>query len=360
MSTRTRILEHIGVHRYWLVVLLPLLMPLAWSLRDVPGFSEWFAWLPTVVLFGILPLLDVMIGPDVAPRGQAAGDWYPRRLVPLLAAVVFAAVLAWSLWVFATHPHRFGWLAACGWALALGDLGGTVAINVAHELVHRRRRWERALGGLLLSLVGYGGFKIEHTRWHHVHVATERDPSSAPLGRTIYAQVPFAIWHNTRHAARLATAGAKQRGRPVPWLLNEFNGWMAVSMLVGVTVAVMLGGAALVLFIAQGLLAISLLEVINYIEHYGLRRGRQADGRYERPGPAHSWDADFWLSNSLLLALPRHADHHANPGRSFDALELADSAPRLPLGYASLVTLTLCPPLWRRLVHPRLPSPAVG
>jgi alkane 1-monooxygenase len=97
-----------------------------------------------------------------------------------------------------------------------------------------------------------------------------------------------------------------------------------------------------------------LLEVVNYLEHYGLARQKRPDGRYERTGPEHSWNSNNVASNVLLYHLQRHSDHHANPTRRFQALRHFDQAPQLPTGYAGMILLALIPPLWRRVMDERL------
>ena len=171
-------------HSYWLLVLLPLLMPASLALRDWPGMSTLFAWMPLVVLYGVLPLLDLLIGRDAVNPELGKGGIYPDVLIPVAAAFVFLPVLAWSVWVAGNLSGEWSIAALVGWTVSLGDIGGIAAINVAHELIHRRNRFLQGLGGLLLSSVLYPGFKLEHPKWHHVKVATPDDPSSAARGTT--------------------------------------------------------------------------------------------------------------------------------------------------------------------------------
>jgi alkane 1-monooxygenase len=98
----------------------------------------------------------------------------------------------------------------------------------------------------------------------------------------------------------------------------------------------------------------SLLEVVNYLEHYGLLRQKREDGRYERCRPEHSWNSNNVASNVLLYHLQRHSDHHANPTRRYQALRHVEEAPQLPTGYAGMIVLAWIPPLWRRVMDPRL------
>jgi len=343
-------------HAYWLVVALPLLMPLAWSLRGLPGGPGWFAWFPIAFLYGLLPLLDALLGRDGHNPEVKGGAAYPDLLIPLLGAGVYVLVLIWSLALVGREGAAWSSLVLAGWTLSLGSVGGVLAINISHELIHRREPALQRLGGILLSCVCYAGFKLEHPKWHHVKVATPDDPSSAALGTTVYTQVPRALLMNTIRAWRLAVQRARQKGRQFPWLRNELTGVWALSLGLFAACWLTCGSRAAAVFLGQSLVAASLLEVINYVEHYGLRR-RKLDGeRYEPPSVAHSWNADFWLSNAILLQLQRHPDHHVHPTRPFSELQTVADAPQLPLGYSALTLVAFCPPLWRRLIHPRLPE----
>lgn len=341
-------------HSYWLLVLLPLLMPAGLALRALPGMGSLFAWVPLLVLFGLLPVLDVLIGRDAVNPDTGKSSSYPEVLIPVAVSLVYIPVLAWSVWIAGTRSSDWSTIALAGWTLSLGDIGGIAAINVAHELIHRRKKSLQALGGVLLSCALYPGFKLEHPRWHHVKVATPEDPSSAAKGTTVYGQIPRAMFLNTIRAWRLAVENASEQGRALPLIQHELTGWWLLSLLLAVLAVTFAGLTGLVIFICQGLLAISLLEVINYIEHYGLRREMIREGRYEPPTIEHSWNSNFWLSNVILLQLQRHPDHHIHPGRPFTQLQNVREAPQLPSGYAALSIIALFPPLWRKLMHPRL------
>jgi alkane 1-monooxygenase len=319
-----------------------------------------FAWLPLLVLYGVIPALDLLIGRDLHNPEPGQRRWYPDTLIPVVAGVCFLAVLAWSLAMVPAVLAAAGPVALLGWLLSLGDVSATVGINVAHELIHRRARVLRGLGGLMLASVWYGGFKLEHPRWHHVHVATPKDPSSAEVGATVYGQVPRALWLNSVQAWKLGTGLARKQHRPWPWLFHEVAGWFAVSLGLTVMAGLAWGWLAAAVLVAQGVIAAALLEVINYVEHYGLRRAKRQDGRYVPPGVTHSWDCDYWLSNAMLIQLPRHADHHTHPQREFSHLQKNPESPLLPLGYPLLVLIAMLPPLWRRVVHPHLPAQAEG
>lgn len=334
---------------YWLVFSVPALMPLSWALIQATDSFAWSA-LPIAWLYGALPVLDWWIGRDREAPVAAQDHWLNRRFIPWLCLPVQLVVVFGSLAVLPEFP----WWAAVLWLLSLGYVGGVLAINVGHELIHRRSRIDRTVGGLLLSSVNYATFKIEHVRGHHVWVATEHDPSTARRGDTVYRFVPRALWRNTVQAWTLEAKRLERFGKSPISLENELIRWQIVVIVFAGCAWMMAGWLGLLGFFAQGLAAAATLEIINYVEHYGLERRRLDNGRYEPPTPMHSWNADYWLGNGILLQLQRHSDHHANPTRPYTTLRSHPEAPQLPLGYSALLPITLVPPLWRRLIHPRL------
>jgi alkane 1-monooxygenase len=114
------------------------------------------------------------------------------------------------------------------------------------------------------------------------------------------------------------------------------------------------GPGILPYLVLQAVAGIWLLEMVNYLEHYGMLRQKTRTGRYERVDPSHSWNSNNIGTNVLLYHLQRHSDHHANPTRRYQALRDFDSAPVLPTGYAGMMLLSWVPPLWRRIMDPRV------
>ena len=341
---------------FLLVFVVPALMPLAAWLGALSGRPDALAWFPLFFLFVLLPLADYAIGhdpvnvPAAREREVSLNAWF--RALTLACLPVQLALLAWSGWHF-TQAGFGGWGAA-GWLLSQGVVGGILAINTAHELIHKDGRLEPFTGGLLLASVGYHGFKIEHLRGHHVHVSTPEDASSARFGQSLWHFLPRAMWRNTLNAWRLEARRLRGLGRP-PWhWRNEMTGWTLAWLSLALAFLAWLGPAGLAFFLLQGLFAAGSLEIINYIEHYGLERQRLPDGRYERTTHLHSWNSDYALSNLLLFQLQRHSDHHAFPKRRYPVLRHHADSPQLPGGYAAMFVLALFPPLWRRAIDPRV------
>jgi alkane 1-monooxygenase len=341
---------------FLLVFVVPALMPAAAWLGVASGQPDAAAWFPMFVLFVLLPAADTLLGHDpgnVAPEDEVAvanSRWFVA--LTLLAVPVQALLLAWSAAWFV--EAGYGPVGVAGWLLSQGVVGGILAINTAHELIHKNGRVERAAGGLLLASVGYHGFKVEHLRGHHVHVGTPADASTARRGQSLWRFLPAAMWRNSVAAWRLEALRLRNAGLS-PWhWRNELLGWSALWLALLVAFAAAWGVMGGVFFVVQGLVAAATLEVINYIEHYGLERRRLADGRYERVLPAHSWNSDYALSNLMLFHLQRHSDHHAFPKRRYAVLRHCEDAPQLPGGYAAMFVLAWFPPLWRRWIDPRV------
>jgi alkane 1-monooxygenase len=314
------------------------------------------AWWPLAVIFGLVPLLDLACGldrrnPDAADAAVlAARRWF--RVLTWLCLPVWLVLLAYAMHQFRVQP--LGLAGRVGWLLSTGVIGGILAINVAHELIHKSGRLEPLLGGIALTSVGYFGFKIEHLRGHHVRVGTPADASSADLGESVYPFMLRALLRNPLEAWRLERERLERRGLPVLSWHNEMLRWSALWLAFLAAAMAWAGVTGALFFLAQGVIAAASLEVINYIEHYGLRRRRDADGHYERVTHLHSWNASQRLTNWLLFQLQRHSDHHAHARRRYQVLVHHADSPQLPAGYAGMFVLALVPPLWRRVMDPRV------
>lgn len=325
----------------------------AWSLTQGP----WAPALVPLVVFGAIPLLDQWIGPDPTESNPDPRlDGWLRVWVP-----VQLGLLAVSLWVARDlAPGPAALLAVC-----LGIVTGAGGINVAHELVHRADKRDRALGEVLLVSVTYTWFAVEHVLGHHRWVATPKDPATARRGETVYGFVPRSIVGGLRSFWNIERDLTERRGIPW-WSLRDRRTRYALTLVVVYAALASWGGLPAVLFFAgQSLVAVCLLEIINYVEHYGLSRAQTQDaaghgGEYERVSPHHSWNSNHWLTGAFLFNLPRHADHHAYAARPFHALRAWTGAPELPFGYATMVLVALVPPVWFALMDRRVDALATA
>jgi len=312
-------------------------------------------WSGPIFIFGIVPLLDTLIGKDgknppdsiIAALEQ---DHYYRWCVYLFLPLQFAS-LVWACALWSSGTLRT--LDALGLAITLGMVGG-VGINAAHELGHKSEKLERWLSKITLAQTGYGHFYVEHNRGHHVRVATPEDPSSSRLGESFWLFLPRTVAGSVLSAWEIEKNRLKRKGKPALCVQNDLiNAWAMTAALYGGLTAVF-GISILPWLLLQAIVAFTLLEVVNYLEHYGLARRKQPDGRYEPCAPRHSWNSNNVASNVLLYHLQRHSDHHAYPSRRYQVLRTLDEAPELPSGYGAMAVIAVLPPLWRRIMDPRV------
>lgn len=342
--------------RYWwaLGLIVPLL-PINAIWRAHMTGQGWQYWSGPILVFLFIPLLDLMLGTDRsnAPdwaTDSLASDRYYRWLTYLFIPLQYVAFF-WSAYEVATQPLR--WWEYLGLSLTVGTVGG-IAINTAHELGHKSPKVERNLAIVALAQTGYGHFCVEHNRGHHLRVATPEDPASSRLGESFWTFLPRTIVGSARSAWDLEHTRLTAQGRRVFGFDNGvLVAWLLSVALFGGTIAVF--GVKVIPFLAiQAVFGFSLLEVVNYLEHYGLMRQKTETGRYERCRPEHSWNSNHRASNVFLYHLERHSDHHAHPTRRYQVLRNFDDAPQLPNGYAGMILLAVVPPLWRRVMDPKV------
>ena len=342
---------------------LPSALPFWLSLGLIPlaliGTTQgvWTVLLLPVCSWGLFTLLDALTGLNEANPDPETADAALRmhRLITLIWFPLQFALLCLMLWYVPRAAH-LGSLEKIGLFFGMGIIGGTIGITYSHELMHQKSRLERWLADLLLATVLYSHFRSEHLRVHHTWVGTPRDPVTARYNEgfpryflRVLASCPGSAWR--AEAQMLA-----RRNLPLHQLSNPFWRYVALQGAM-LALALALGGwEGLALFVYQAFIAIWQLELVNYVEHYGLTRRYLGQGRYERALPRHSWNAAHRASNWLLINLQRHSDHHMKPDRRFPLLQSRPEpdAPQLPYGYPVMTAAAMVPPLWRRMMNPRV------
>ncbi|HYM31000.1 MAG TPA: alkane 1-monooxygenase [Candidatus Cybelea sp.] len=310
----------------------------------------------TLALYATLPflaasfaVLDAAFGlaPPTAPHDERRRHVRPLPwlYIPLQVAVTLLAAIA------ASRPDADA-ATIVGLALAVGTVAGIFGMLAAHEMIHSPRRTERALGLIMLASTTYMHFRISHIRSHHRLAATADDPATARRGESAYRFICRSVTGQFRAALSDERARVERRNR-LP-TANRVNCYMAISAAIYLALGIFLGAKADVFFALQSLVAVFVLELFNYVVHYGLQRRVLPDGRLEPLGAAHSWNAPQRFTNWALMNGGYHSHHHRQPTRPHSGLGRTAEAPELPLGYAGVMALALVPPLWRAVMHPRI------
>ncbi|MCY1126533.1 alkane 1-monooxygenase [Frigidibacter sp. RF13] len=351
MSDAKDISHPLAALPFWLSLgLLPCVWLAAtrggWALLALPVYG----WV-------LLPLFDVALGineenPDTETPEKKL-FWY--RLITLIWFPIQAMVIYGALW-WATQTDALELWEKFGLFFGVGIVTGAVGIVYAHELMHQKNAPERWLGDLLLATVLYSYYRTEHLLVHHRYVGTPRDAVSARYNENFHRfflrvlrEGPGSAWRAEKQMLARAGRGPFHRTNPF-W---RYGALMALALIAAFAVGGWLG---LMLFIIQAYVAIWQLELVDYIEHYGLSRKYLGEGKYEHIKPHHSWNAAHKATNWFLINLQRHSDHHYKPDRRFPLLQTygTDEAPQLPYGYPAMTTLALIPPLWRRVMNPKV------
>lgn len=295
----------------------------------------WYV-LPAVFIMLIIPILDAIFGDyevvfddrDFTAMQRLALEAAPAGFI-LLYALAIARILSdigdldWIEFIIVTY--------------SVGSIG-SIAIAAAHELVHKTSRISRWIGRLGLLFVGYNHFEIAHIKGHHIRSCTTEDKSTGWYDES-------AIWYVIRTIPQCAVAS---------WKLEKNMYVFVAPILLALAILYFFGLNGLIFWAVQALIAVVFLEVVSYIEHYGLLRERREDGKWSRQTPAHSWNAYQMFSSFLTFNLQRHADHHTSAMKPYYLLKTDEAAPRLPFGYPTMITIALIPPLWRYIIHPIL------
>ena len=323
--------------------------------------TSW-TWAGVVFVYVVIPLLDALLGKD---RQNVKREQYTAVISdPYFDALVYSFVflhyglLVWGSYVLVTEPMAL-WQQA-GFIYSIGLFAGTI-INIAHELGHKSSKTAQFHAKMALASVSYMHFFIEHNRGHHVHVATPLDPATARKNQSLYAfwwQTLVGSYRSAWQIEKKLLARANHR----VWSVHNPMLWFAFwPLTIGTVLTIgfswwqgQFAGVVALFFAAQSLIGILLLESVNYIEHYGIMRREVTPGRFERVNPLHSWNASQFVSNLVLFQLQRHSDHHAYASRPYQVLRHFDESPQLPFGYPLMILLALVPPLWFRVMNPRL------
>ncbi|RLJ51928.1 alkane 1-monooxygenase [Litoreibacter meonggei] len=349
--TTTEVSKFSAAVPFWLSLLM---IPLALIGATQGGW--WLALLP-IYGWGMFSILDAVIGLnlDNADLDTTEDDLFWYRIITMIWFPL-QFILIFGMIAYATRADHLSGGEKIALFFGIGVISGTVGINYSHELMHQKNKLERWLGDLLLATVMYSHFRSEHLLTHHRYVATPKDPVTARYNEGFHRFFPRVLRQSVISAWDAEKAMLARKDLPATDFGNPFYRYAALQGVMLVLAFLIGGWAGLGLFLFQAYVAIWQLELVNYIEHYGLTRKHLGEGKYEHVQPRHSWNAAHKASNWLLINLQRHSDHHYKPDRRFPLLQnyTEEEAPQLPYGYPVMTLAAMVPPIYRRIMNPRV------
>lgn len=304
-------------------------------------------------VFGIIPFLELFLNAstiNLSPELETdvTNDKFYDYILYALVPIQY---LLLTIFLVNISKHTDSIIYTIGAITAFGVSCGVLGINAAHELGHRNTSHERFMSKALLLTTMYMHFYIEHNRGHHAKISTAEDPASSKYGESIYQFFVRSIVGSYISAWQLESKKLKTNKTNFFSLKNEMIIFHIIQFILLIIISILFGIKVLGYYLISALIGIILLESVNYIEHYGLRRKKIGD-KYERTLPIHSWNSNHPLGRLLLLELSRHSDHHYIASRKYQTLRHFDNSPQMPSGYPAMILVAFIPPLWFKVMHP--------
>lgn len=337
--------------KYFLTLSIPFLAYLSFNGYGIITYA------PIIEAFLFIPLLELFMKPDsdnlsVAEEEMSKNDKFYDIILYLFVPVIF--FLIWEFLI--SMKETLSTFDTVGRILSMGIICGGFGINIAHELGHRSNKIEQFLSKILLIPSLYMHFFIEHNRGHHKRVSTKEDPSSARYGENIFSFWLRAVVTGYFSAWKLEKVKLLRKGKKFISLDNEMIIFQFVQFLFIYLIFYFFGFTIMGYFLVCSVIGFLLLETVNYIEHYGLERTKNKNGKYERVKPFHSWNSNHPIGRIMLFELSRHSDHHFNASRKYQILKNHDNSPEMPTGYPGMMILALFPPLWFYVMNKKIKS----
>ena len=338
--------------KYLIAYTIPVVVIIGLNLRG------WWSFLTPVFAFIMIPIIETLLPVD--PTNLSKSEKENKRTKFLFDGLLYFnvplvfGIIGWFLWSITWANYATYELIGLGFSVSIAVSSN--GINVAHELGHRTTLWEKSLSKILLLPAMNMHFYIEHNYGHHLHAATREDPASARYKQTVYSFWFTSIFGQYISAWKIQKDLLRRENKGFLSLNNDMFWYVLLQLSYLLAVYLVFGATVLLMAISIAISALVLLETINYIEHYGLRRNKTESGRYEHVREIHSWNSNHVLGRIMLYELTRHSDHHYRSHKKYQLLEYHEVSPQLPYGYPTSMVLSLVPPLWFAIMNKRIPA----
>jgi alkane 1-monooxygenase len=325
-------------------------------------YTGWLTFLPVIWSYAIIPLIELLIKPnqnnlEAAEEEIAKADKLYDYILYATVPLHYAALV---YFLFSLQQPNLELADYIGRILSMGLLCGIFGINVAHELGHRTDKFEIMLAKILLLSSQYMHFYVEHNKGHHKRVATKEDPSTARLNESLFEFYLRTIPSVYKSAWEIQLRELEKAGKPFISTHNQMLQFLLLQLAFIAIIFFSFGWLITLCYFAAAGFGIGLLEAVNYIEHYGLRRKEIETGKYERAMPEHSWNSDHVIGRIALFELSRHSDHHYLASRKYQVLRHHEDSPQMPTGYPGMIILAHFPPIFFSIMKKQMQKYGVG
>ncbi len=321
-------------------------------------FQGVWCWSAVVYAFVMIPIAETLMPVNTANYSEEDIESRLKNkffdvLLYLNVPIVYGSLL-YSL--FIVTNNSLSTLETIGIVFSLGIILGANGINVAHELGHRKTMFEKLLGKMLLIPSHYTHFFIEHNHGHHLHVSTPNDPSTAKYNQSLYQFWWQTVSGTYKEAWRIQNRLNAMENRKFYAVKSDMFWFTIIQISYLLLIYFIFGTQGTVIALFAGIVGFLVLETVNYIEHYGLKRNLLPSGRFERVSEKHSWNSNHVLGRIVLYELTRHSDHHFKSQKEYQILEYHDVSPQMPYGYPTSMVMSFFPPLWFAVMNKRVPA----
>ena len=338
--------------KYFLILTIPFLTYLSFTGTGIITYS------PIIEAFFIIPFLEFFLKPNDKNFSDAEEEMIKDDKMYDYILYLSIPIVYVLLWIFlnSMQDQTLTFYDRLGRILSMGLICGSFGINIGHELGHRNNIFEQSLSKILLLSSLYMHFFIEHNRGHHKNVSTRDDPSSARYGEMIFIFWLRSIITGYISAWKLELKRLKRFNKNILSINNEMLLFQLIQISFLLIIIYFFGFQITGYYLITALLGVLVLETVNYIEHYGLERKININGKYERIMPYHSWNSNHPIGRIMLFELSRHSDHHFNSLRKYQILKNHKNSPVMPTGYPGMMILSLFPPLWFYVMNKKIRS----
>ena len=335
--------------KYFLALTVPFLAYFSFNGTGIITYA------PMIEAFLVIPLLELFFKPNSNNLNEAEEEMAKEDKSYDIVLYLLVPIIFFLLWEFLlSMRENISLFDKIGRILSMGLICGGFGINVAHELGHRNNKFEQFLSKTLLLSSLYMHFFIEHNRGHHKRVSTMEDPSSARYGENIFSFWLRSVFSGYVSAWNIEFKRLKRINKYKFSIQNEMLRFQIIQLFFVFIIYSLFGFNITFYYLCSATMGFLLLETVNYIEHYGLQRKINSNGKYERVQPFHSWNSNHPIGRIMLFELSRHSDHHYNSYRKYQVLKNHNNSPEMPTGYPGMMILSLIPPLWFFVMNKRI------